>query len=373
MSNFQNILVTGSEGFIGKNICSWLKESNFNVIRFDINTTDSLLSLVKKSDFVIHLAGINRPLKSEEFYDGNSNLTYSLIEAIKECGRKIPVFFASSIQAALENDYGKSKRMAENFLFDFQVSYQNPVYVYRLQNVFGKWCRPNYNSVIATFCYNVSHDIPLSINDPSAKRDFVYIDDICKEILNLLSSEKTAGSSQILTVLPSYNYSIGEVANIISHFKKTRETLMLPNTGEEFVAKLYATYLSYSEPHKGFSYKLSPHYDNRGSFTEFFKTKSYGQLSINISKPGITKGNHYHHTKNEKFLVVHGKCLIRFRKVGEDKIFEYLVDGNDFLVVDIPCGYIHSITNVGSDDSVTLMWAFELYDPSRPDTFYEEI
>lgn len=373
MSNFKNILVTGSEGFIGKNICLWLKESKFNVIRFDINTIDSLPSLVEKSDFVIHLAGINRPLRIEEFYDGNSNLTYSLLEAIKGSGRKIPVFFASSTQAALENDYGKSKRMAESFLFDFQTSFQNPVYVYRLQNVFGKWCRPNYNSVIATFCYNVSHDIPLSVNDPSAKRDFVYIDDICIEILNLLSNEKAGGSPHILTVSPSYNHSIGEVANIISNFKKARETLMLPNTGEEFIAKLYATYLSYLEPDNGFSYTLSPHYDSRGSFTEFLKTKSYGQLSINISKPGITKGNHYHNTKNEKFLVVHGKCSIRLRKVGEDKIYEYLVDGNDFMVVDIPCGYIHSITNVGVNDSVTLMWASELFDPVHPDTYYEEI
>lgn len=365
-------MVTGSRGFIGRNLSCHLKNRGYNCLECDIDNQNELQLLVEKSDFVFHLAGVNRPKEISEFYKGNSDFTKELIQAIKKTNRKVPVCLSSSIQASFENDYGKSKKLAEDLLLAFQKENDNPVYIYRLQNVFGKWCRPNYNSVIATFCYNVSHSIPLTIVDPAITRDFVYIDDVCDSFCDLLVHNGRQTSS-LLSVNPFYSKSIGEVAELISSFPRFRENLLLPNVGDPFVSKLYATYLSYLEPENGFSYGLSPHFDDRGSFTEFFRTLSAGQLSINVSKPGIVKGNHYHHTKTEKFLVVKGKCQIKFRKIGESEVFEYNVDGDHLSVIDIPCGYTHSIENVGEDDSITLMWASELFDPNNPDTYFEVV
>ena len=361
------ILVTGSNGFIGKNLCVTLNTKGYDVIPFDTNTNMSLEDCVKQSDFAIHLAGINRPLTPEEFYDGNTNLTLKLINILKEDGRNIPLLLSSSIQAERDNDYGKSKKQAEDLVFEYGK--QADVFVYRLENAFGKWGRPNYNSVIATFCYNVANDLEIVINDPSALIPFVYIDDIVSSFISCIDSK---GSNEYLYVTPSYKKTIGEVANLIKSFKESRKNLQVINMKDEFTKKLYSTYLSYLRE-DDFSYPLDMKKDNRGSFTEFLKSDDRGQVSINISKPGIVKGNHWHHSKNEKFLVVKGKGIIRFRKLDSDEIIEYKVSDKELRVVDIPTGYTHNIENIGNSDMVTVMWANEAFDPNNPDTYYLEV
>lgn len=369
MSNVMKILVTGYKGFIGKNICLRLKENNFEVIGIEFDSTkEELIDGINNADFIIHLAGINRPLTIEEFYDGNTNFTKQLIDYVKASNKNIPIIFASSSQASLDNDYGKSKKMAEDYLFDSGL----PVYVYRLNNVFGKWCRPNYNSALATFCYDIIRDLPITIRDPNYVVRYNYIDDICNEFLRIINLSSKKGEKEILYVSPTHECSLGRLAELITYFKQSRKSLSTPYMGDEFEKKLYATFLSYL-PEEDFAYSLDMKCDHRGSFTEFLKTPVYGQVSVNIAHPGITKGNHYHHTKNEKFLTVSGKCLIKFRKVGDDKVIEYLVSGDKLEVVDIPVGYTHSITNVGDTDSVTIMWANETFDPNNPDTYYLEV
>ena len=363
------ILVTGSEGFIGKNLCLTLKQQNYEVIPFDRNTDMPLEECIKQADFVMHLAGINRPLTAEEFYDGNTNLTYHLIELLKKQGRKTPVLFSSSIQAVRDNDYGKSKKQAEDLIFQYGRDTNADVYVFRLENAFGKWCRPNYNSVVATFCYNIANHLDIRIDNPDAEIPFVYIDDIVSSFISCIGK---AGSSDILSAEPSYKVTIGHLAELLHGFQKSRESLLIPDMTEGFEKKLYSTYLSYL-PEDAFSYPLVMHEDNRGSFTEFVKSEDRGQVSVNISKPGITKGNHWHHTKNEKFLVVKGKGIIRFRRIGDTKVVEYPVSGDKLEVVDIPTGYTHNIENTGTEDMVTIMWCNECFDPAHPDTFYEEV
>ena len=363
------ILVTGSNGFIGKNLCTTLIQKNYEVIPFDRDTKESLESCVSRCDFIMHLAGINRPLNNQEFYDGNTNLTYKILELIKNEKRNIPLLLSSSIQATRDNDYGKSKKMAEDLVLDFQEKYNNDVFVFRLENAFGKWGRPNYNSVIATFCYNIAHDLEIVINDPNALITFVYIDDIVNSFIGCIN---TKGSKEILSVPVTYDRTIGEVSNILTSFKESRQTRFVPEIDDDFNKKLYSTYLSYLKE-DDFSYTLDTKTDDRGSFTEVLKTKGLGQVSINISKPGITKGNHWHHSKNEKFLVVKGEGIIKFRNVDEDKIIEYKVSDKKLEVVDIPCGYTHNIINVGTEDMVTLMWANETFDPNNPDTFFLEV
>ena len=361
------ILVTGSNGFIGKNLCETLNVKGYEVIPFDKDTTKSLEECVKESDFVIHLAGINRPINAEEFYDGNTNLTYKLIEILKEDGRNIPLLLSSSIQAKRDNDYGKSKKQAEDLVFEYGKNAD--VFVYRLENAFGKWGRPNYNSVIATFCYNIANDLDIQINDPNALIPFVYIDDIVNSFISCIN---TKGSSEYLYVTPSYKKTIGEVADLIYSFKESRKNLQVVNMKDEFSKKLYSTYLSYLRK-DDFSYELKMNVDNRGSFTEFLRSEDRGQVSINISKPGIVKGNHWHHTKNEKFLVVKGEGIIRFRQIYSDEIIEYKVSDKKLEVIDIPTGYTHNIENVGETDMVTVMWANEAFDPENPDTYYLEV
>ena len=361
------ILVTGSNGFIGKNLCATLNVKGYEVIPFDKDTTKSLEECVKESDFVIHLAGINRPLNVEEFYDGNTNLTYKLIEILKEDGRNIPLLLSSSIQAKRDNDYGKSKKQAEDLVFEYGKNAD--VFVYRLENAFGKWGRPNYNSVIATFCYNIANDLDIQINDPNALIPFVYIDDIVNSFISCIN---TKGSNEYLYVTPSYKKTIGEVANLIYSFKESRKNLQVVNMKDEFSKKLYSTYLSYLKK-DDFSYELKMNVDNRGSFTEFLRSDDRGQVSINISKPGIVKGNHWHHTKNEKFLVVKGEGIIRFRQIYSDEIIEYKVSDKKLEVIDIPTGYTHNIENIGETDMVTVMWANEAFDPENPDTYYLEV
>lgn len=371
MTNMK-VLVTGANGFIGKNLSIWLKRNDIDVLAIDIDNLSKLEEYALQADFIVHLAGINRPMDVKEFYDGNLNSIVRLVEILKNNKKKTPILLSSSTQAECDNDYGKSKKMGEDFLFDYQNKTGNPVYIYRFQNVFGKWCRPNYNSVVATFCYNIANGLDISVNDPNIVKEFVYIDDICKTILDLIKSEDYKGSNKILTIKPSYLLSIGELANIIKSFKESRDNLIVPNMDNGIVSKLYATYLSYL-PTNQFIYDLNMNVDDRGSFTEFIKTLNSGQVSVNVGKPGVVKGNHFHHTKNEKFLVVKGTCSIKFRKIGSEDVIEYIVSGDKLQVVDIPTGYTHSITNIGQDDSITIMWASESFDPNNPDTYFEEV
>ena len=302
---------------------------------------------------------------------GNFGFTSVLLEKLKKYQNKAPILITSSIQAKLDNPYGKSKKAGEDLMFTYEKETGTRALVYRLPNVFGKWCRPNYNSVIATFCHNVARNIEIKINDPTTVLNLVYIDDVVEEFIGALE-----GSPHIednFGYIPTvHNTTLGEIAERIKSFKTSRENRMLPNVKDEFAKKLYSTYLSYLLEDE-FGYELKMNIDERGSFTEMFKTEERGQVSVNISKPGIVKGNHWHHTKNEKFVVVSGKGVIRFRKIDSDKVQEYFVSGDKIEVIDIPCGYTHNIENIGDTDLVTIMWANELFNPNKPDTYYMEV
>ncbi len=367
------ILVTGANGFIGKNLCIELMNKGHIVLSYDIDKTDKdLVNYIQVADFIIHLAGVNRPLNADEFYDGNTNFTKALVDMIKKSGRTIPLLFSSTTQAELDNDYGVSKRMAEDYLFSFMEETENPVIIYRLTNVFGKWCKPNYNSVVATFCHNVANDLPIQIRDENFEIKLVYIDDVVKQFIKRLNEPLRERKRVIEEVYPIEVISLGGLAKKIRDFNKIRETFYTPKFDSDFDRKLYATFLSYYSA-GNFAYDLKMNSDERGSFTEILKTLNDGQVSVNISKPGIIKGNHYHHTKTEKFVVVSGECEIKFRKIGAKEIFAYKVNGEKIQAVDIPPGYTHSIKNIGTTDSVTIMWASEIFDKDNPDTYFEEV
>lgn len=379
------ILITGANGFVGKNLVSTLKnikdgkDKTRNIDIEDIysydadNTIDDLKKYTSDCDFVFHLAGINRPKDVSEFYEGNASFTETLCSLLEEHDNKSPILISSSIQASKDNDYGKSKKEGEEYLLNHGKKMDSKVYIYRLANLFGKWCRPNYNSVTATWCYNVANEKDIQINDPNVELPLCYIDDVVNEFLNALEGHPTACKEGIYEVHPVHHVKLGELADIIKSFKESRGTLNVPNMKEgSLEKKLYSTYLSYL-PKDRFSYPLKMNTDQRGSFTEFLKTEEYGQVSVNVSKPGITKGQHWHHSKNEKFLVVSGKGLIQFRDIYSDEIIEYYVSGDKLEVIDIPTGYTHNIINIGESDMVTIMWANEKFDPKHPDTYYEEV
>jgi len=364
------ILVTGAKGFIATNLIIELKNKGYtDIFEFDIDTDPSILSTYcKEADFVFHLAGVNRPKEQSEFMKGNFDFTSILLNTLKKHSNTCPVMISSSIQAALDNPYGKSKKAGEDLLFAYGKETGAKVLVYRFPNVFGKWCRPNYNSAVATFCHNIAHDLPITVNDRSVVMNLVYIDDVVEELINALNGKENS-VGDYCTVPVVHTITLSEIVDLIYSFKKSREERTIPDMSDEFTKKLYSTYLSYL-PKDQFSYPLKMNIDNRGSFTEFIKTPDRGQVSVNISKPGITKGNHWHHSKNEKFLVVSGKGVIRFRKVGSDEVIEYYVSGEKLEVVDIPTGYTHSIENMGDTDMVTIMWANEYFNPEKPDTYY---
>lgn len=376
-----NILVTGSNGFIGKNLVAELRNikeekskvpslsSDLTILEFDVDTpSEKLDEYVAVADFVFHLAGINRPLDPADFMAGNLGLTSDLLNVLKKHKNTCPVMLSSSIQADLDNDYGRSKKAAEDLLFHYGEETGAKVLVYRFPNVFGKWCRPNYNSAIATFCHNTAHDLPITVNDPSVVMNLVYIDDIVQEmILALAGAEHRDGLFCVVPV--THTMQLGDIVDLIKSFKDSRTTLQIADMGDGLTKKLYATYLSYL-PEDQFGYPLKMNVDERGSFTEVIRTKERGQFSVNITKPGITKGNHWHHTKNEKFLVVSGQGVIRFRQIHSDEIIEYFVSGDELVVVDIPVGYTHNIENTGDTDLVTFMWANESFDPNKPDTYF---
>jgi UDP-2-acetamido-2,6-beta-L-arabino-hexul-4-ose reductase len=373
MEKITPILITGANGFIGRNLSATLKGLGYQrLLLIDKDTSDEMYkSYVKEAKFIFHFAGINRPTDPKEFIEGNVDSISKLIEMVKSTKSKAPIVVSSSIQALADNPYGKSKKAGEDLLLEFSKRQHHPIFIYRFTNVFGKWSRPNYNSVVATFCHNISRGLPIKINDENAKIALVYIDDVVAEMIRCLEG-KTETIDGILRVLPEYEVTVGQLSKTIQGFAVSRNTLVLANQHDIFQKKLYATYLSYLDDTQ-FSYEVKSHQDQRGSFTELFKTFEQGQISVNISKPGITKGNHYHHTKNEKFIVVSGDALIRFRKVDDTKIIEYKVSGQKIQVIDIPPGYTHSIVNVGKQDLVTIMWASEIFDPLNPDTYPMEV
>ncbi len=375
------ILITGAKGFIGKNLVAELnniKEGkakgyhlspDLTIFEYDMDTDPALLDgFCKEADFVFHLAGVNRPKEQSEFMEGNFGFTSLLLDTLKKHGNNCPVMLSSSIQAELNNPYGLSKKAGEDLLFEYGRETASEVLIYRFPNVFGKWCRPNYNSAVATFCHNIAHDLPIQVNDRSVMMTLVYIDNVVKELISALEG-KPYKEGAFCKVSVEHSIALGEIVDLIYSFKESRMSLQVPNLSDGFTKKLYSTYLSYL-PEEGFSYPLKMNVDDRGSFTEFLKSPDRGQVSINISRPGITKGQHWHHTKNEKFLVVSGKGVIRFRKMDEEKVYEYFVSGDKLEVVDIPVGYTHNIENLGETDMVTVMWVNEVFDPEHPDTYF---
>lgn len=367
------ILVTGAYGFIGKNLVAELKNRTYGeIFEYDKETAPALLEhYCREANFVFHLAGVNRPREQAEYMEGNFGFTSILLDKLKKHHNTCPVMLASSIQAALDNPYGKSKKAGEDLLFKYGQETGARVLVYRFPNVFGKWCRPNYNSAVATFCYNIVRGLPIKVNDPGVMMSLVYIDDVVKELIDALDGNENR-VREFCEIPFVHTVTLGKIVDLLYSFKKSRKERSIPNMAEPFSKKLYSTYLSYL-PEDHFSYELKMNVDNRGSFTEFIKTPERGQISVNISKPGITKGNHWHHTKNEKFLVVGGKGIIRFRKIGSNEIIEYYVSEEKLEVVDIPPGYTHNIENLGEGDMITIMWANEPFEPENQDTYYLEV
>lgn len=368
-----NILVTGANGFIGKNLISWLeRQDNIKILTFDReNNTNELENLLAIADIVYHLAGVNRPQTEDEFKTGNTDLTADLCNMLLQHGRPIPIFLASSTQALLDNPYGISKRQAEDLVIRYAAQSGASVSIYRLTNVFGKWCRPNYNSVVATFCHHIAHNLPITISDPARELELVYIDDVVKAFLSDLTAANPAGVTY-RTVSPSHTITLGCLADLIRSFLDARHTLNIPDFSNPLVGKLYGTYLSYL-PEDNFSYKLDQKCDPRGCLAEFAKSPTFGQIFVSRTAPGVTRGHHYHHTKAEKFLVLEGEAMIRFRHLHSDQVIEYPVRGEDFRVVDIPTGYTHSIENIGARELITLFWASEVFNLGQPDTCFEPV
>ena len=366
------VLVTGAKGFIGRNLVTTLMQNeDLDIIEIDIdNTVEELKEATLISDFIFHLAGINRPKDEKEFFEGNTGVTETIIDVLSKNQKQTPILITSSIQADLDNAYGQSKRAAEEALKQYANNTGANVYIYRLPNVFGKWCRPNYNSAVATFCHKIARDEEIWVNDRNISLNLVYIDDVVRCFMETMQNRPQI--SDYLEVTPVHPTTLGEIVDLLNFFKESRTTRQVPKLDSPLEKKLYSTYLSYLPGHQ-FSYPLHMNVDQRGSFTEFIKTPDRGQVSVNISKPGITKGNHWHNTKNEKFLVVSGTGVIRFRKVDTEEVLEYFVSGEKLEVVDIPVGYTHNIENLGTTDMVTIMWCNECFDPEKPDTIYMEV
>lgn len=380
------ILVTGAKGFVGKNLCAQLNNIlegkcrvynlPFNidaVYEYDLdNGTTDLEQWCADCDFVFNLAGVNRPQNPEEFMLGNFGFASQLLEFLKKSGNTCPVMISSSIQAELDNPYGESKRAGEQLMFEYAKDTGAKVLVYRFTNLFGKWCRPNYNSAVATFCNNIANGLPIQVNDPNVTLRLCYIDDVVDEMISALTgTEHRDGNFCYVPVV--HEVKLGEIVELLHKFKQMPQTLGVPTLSNAFEKALYSTFLSYF-PKERFVYPVKMNIDPRGSYTELIRSAHNGQFAVNISKPGITKGQHWHHTKNEKFIVVHGHGLIQLRKLGTDEIIEFEVSGDKIEVVEMIPGYTHNIINLSeTDDLVTFMWANECFDPSRPDTYFEEV
>ena len=397
-----NILVTGANGFVGKNLCETLKNicsgkdtihkiKIDNIFEYDTDSDSKLLDeYCSKADFVFNLAGVNRPKNEKDYMSGNLGFASNLIEKLTTFDNHCPVMLSSSIQATLigrygESDYGKSKRACENLFFDYASKTGAKVLVYRFPNLFGKWCRPNYNSVVATFCHNIANNLPIQINDQNTELELLYIDDLVEEMLAALEGNEHHcefdGLKTILSdvgkfccVPSTYHITLGEIINLLNVFKMQTQTLIMPEIPEDsFAKKLYSTYISYLPKEKTI-FPLKMNADERGSFTEIMRTEKCGQFSVNVSKPGITKGQHWHNSKWEMFVVVSGHALIQERKIGSDEIISFEVSGKKIEVVYVLPGYTHSITNLSeTEDLITIMWANEQFTPNTPDTLYEEV
>jgi len=368
-----NIVITGSRGFIGRNLVAHLaRQEEAQIFGFDLGQSLTVLeAALVEADIVFHLAGVNRPESLEEFTTGNVDFTVQVCDMLKQTGRPVPFVLSSSIQAERDNPYGRSKLQAEAVVKDYAEATRAAGIIYRLKNVFGKWCRPNYNSVVATFCHNIAHDLPITISNPANELELVHVDDVVAHFTNELHHQTPAGI-HYRDVTPAFTVTLGELVNLLRSFREIRQTLTLPDLSDLFIRRLYGTYLSYLAK-DDFAYDLHQRCDPRGCLAEFVKSPTAGQIFVSTTKPGITRGNHYHHTKTEKFLVLQGEALIRFRHIENGEIIEYPVRGEDFRVVDIPPGYTHSIENIGTGELVTLFWASEIFDPEHPDTLYAEV
>ena len=366
----KSILVTGAKGFIGKNLSVALKRrAEVDVIEYDLDSSAGLLEEgLAKADVIYHLAGVNRPGKVEEFSEGNFELTRQVCNALRRLGRTPKLVLSSSTQAVLDNPYGLSKRRAEETVFDFDKNTGAAVFVFRLSGVFGKWCRPNYNSVVATFCHNIARDLPIAISDPAREIELVYIDDVVRAFFGVLHGRLPVSDGKYYRAEPTYRITLGALAEKIRGFRESRITLSVPDVSDPFVYALYATYISYL-PTDSFAYALTLQSDLRGELAELLKSPRIGQIFVSRTRPGFTRGNHYHDTKVEKFIVVEGDAVIRFRNILGGDVIEYPVSGREFRVVDIPPGYTHSIKNIGQNDLIVLFWAAEIFDPDIPDAF----
>jgi UDP-2-acetamido-2,6-beta-L-arabino-hexul-4-ose reductase len=368
-----NILVTGSSGFIGKNLCAQLElNDQINVLKFTKKSTlIDLKNHIKKADLIFHLAGVNRPVDKAEFTTGNLHLTQSIIKIIEKSDKKTPLVISSSIQAESNNDYGVSKKSAEDELINWSKTSGSQIYIYRLPNVFGKWSKPNYNSVVATFCNNIANNLPIKIDEPDKELSLVYIDDVITEFVKIINDELL--TDKIFYEIPrTFKFTLQELVDKINNFKTIPETLLVPNFSSAFDRFLYATYTSYLNTDK-FSYNLDTISDERGWLAEFIKSKEFGQIFVSCTKPGFTRGNHWHHTKIEKFLVISGEGIIRLRQLESNDIISYKVSGKSLEVVDMPAGYVHSITNSSDRDMITIFWTDELFNSNKPDTNYQEV
>lgn len=364
------IAVTGSNGFIGKNLCLFLHELNYQVIEINRNTLEKdLIHNLCEADFIFHMAGINRPKNVIEFESGNIDLTRFIIETLSSNNKKTPLVLASSTQVDSKNEYGMSKLVCEELVSKYTIETGAHSYIYRLPNVFGKWCKPNYNSFIATFCYNILNGIDITINDSDAQINLVYIDDVCDSFIKLLNGNTQSGFQKIST---EYKTTVGEVANIISSFKYSRSSLTSGPVGIGLTRALYSTYLSYMQP-EDFNYKIDSHADDRGVFCEMLKTIDSGQFSFFTAHPGITRGGHYHHTKNEKFLVIKGDAKFKFEHVITGKKYQLRTSGLIPEVVETIPGWSHDITNIGDEELVVMLWANEVFDREHPDTIAKEL
>jgi UDP-2-acetamido-2,6-beta-L-arabino-hexul-4-ose reductase len=371
-SNSMDVLVTGANGFIGKNLVVHLKEHRqFSVLTFTReNTIDELQGIVEQSDAVIHLAGENRPQEISYFKTVNAGLTQALCDAIRATGRNTPLILASSIQVDQDCPYGKSKLAAEKVVEALANETGNPVFIYRLPNVFGKWCKPNYNSVVATFCHNIANDIPIQIKDESTKLNLVYVDDVVADFVHMILQEFEGIARPV--VEPQYNITLGEVADQIRAFKNCRVNLISEQVGTGFVRALYSTYVSYLKPEQ-FSYSIPRYGDERGIFVEMLKTKESGQISYFTVHPGATRGGHYHNSKTEKFLVIKGSAHFGFRHIVTDELYEIFTNGDESIVVETVPGWTHDITNVGSEEMIVMIWANEIFNQEKPDTITSEV
>ncbi|MDB5745150.1 MAG: putative dependent epimerase/dehydratase, involved in polysaccharide biosynthesis [Polaromonas sp.] len=370
-----NVLITGADGFVGKNLRLHLAErKDVQVVCFTRNEDEAQLpALLQGIDFVFHLAGINRPQDPQEFVSGNVDLTQALCGAVgavaTATGKRVPIVYTSSAQAGRDNPYGQSKRGAEDALRDVARSHKVPVHIFRLPNVFGKWCKPNYNSAVATFCHNIARGLPIQVNDPAAPVTLVYVDDVIERFVQLMDGADTAVDTDgFATVAPQYTTTVGELARLIQIFKDSRDTLMTERVGTGLLRALYATYVSYL-PVDLFTYTVPQHADPRGVFVEMLKTPDAGQFSYFTAHPGITRGGHYHHSKTEKFLVIKGHARFKFRHMQTGQAHELVTSGEKAEIVETVPGWTHDITNIGADEMVVMLWANEVFDRARPDTF----